>query len=82
MKIAVVGAGCSGHITLKYLLDVYPASDVLCFEKSHSVRGVWGDQRADFVSTSTKYTTQFSCFRKYSAEVMPERNYGRQDPER
>jgi dimethylaniline monooxygenase (N-oxide forming) len=75
MKITVVGAGCSGLITLKYLLNAFPASDVLCFEKSHSVRGVWGDQRADFVSTSTKYTTQFSCFRKYAAEVMPERNY-------
>jgi len=75
MKIAVIGAGCSGLITLKYLLDVYPAEDVVCFEKGYSVRGVWGDQRADFVSTSTKYTTQFSCFRKWGSEVAPERDY-------
>jgi dimethylaniline monooxygenase (N-oxide forming) len=76
MKIAVVGAGCSGLVTLKYLLDVYPAEDVTCFEKGYSVRGVWGDQRADFVSTSTKYTTQFSCFRKWDlGRVTPERNY-------
>lgn len=75
MKIAVIGAGCSGLVTLKYLLDVYPAEDVICFEKGHSVRGVWGDQRADFVSTSTKYTTQFSCFRKWDSDVAPERNY-------
>ena len=75
MKIAVIGAGCSGLVTLKYLLDSYPATDIACFEKSHSVRGVWGDQRPDFVSTSTKYTTQFSCFRKWPPEVSPERNY-------
>ena len=75
MKIAVIGAGCSGLVTLKYLLDIYPAEDVRCFEKSHSVRGVWGDQRPDFVSTSTKYTTQFSCFRKWSPDVAPEQNF-------
>ncbi len=66
MKIAVIGAGSSGLVTLKYLLDSYPANDVICFEKSHSVRGCWGNQRPDFVSTSTKYTTQFSCFRKWA----------------
>jgi cation diffusion facilitator CzcD-associated flavoprotein CzcO len=75
MKIAVVGAGCSGLVTLKYLLDIYPATDIVCFEKTHSVRGCWGDQRPDFVSTSTKYTTQFSCFRKWSSEVTSEENF-------
>lgn len=75
MKIAVIGAGCSGLVTLKYLLDTYPAQDIVCFEKSHSVRGVWGDQRPDFVSTSTKYTTQFSCFRKWTADVAREKDY-------
>jgi dimethylaniline monooxygenase (N-oxide forming) len=75
MKIAVVGAGCSGLVTLKYLLDAYPAADVVCFEKSYSVRGCWGDQRPDFVSTSTKYTTQFSCFRKWSPEAAAEYNF-------
>ena len=75
MKIAVVGAGCSGLVTLKYLLDSFPATDIVCFEKGHSVRGCWGNQRPDFVSTSTKYTTQFSCFRKWTSEVTPEKNY-------
>lgn len=75
MKIAVIGAGCSGLVTLKYLLDAFPAEDVTCFEKGHSVRGVWGDQRPDFVSTSTKYTTQFSCFRKWDASVTPEQKF-------
>lgn len=75
MKIAVIGAGCSGLVTLKYLLEAYPATDIVCFEKSHSVRGCWGEQRPEFVSTSTKYTTQFSCFRKWSPDVTPEHNY-------
>ena len=44
MKIAVIGVGCSGLVTLKSLLDVYPAEDIVCFEKSHSLRGVWGNQ--------------------------------------
>jgi cation diffusion facilitator CzcD-associated flavoprotein CzcO len=75
MKIAVIGSGSSGLVTLKYLLDTYPATDVVCFEKGHSVRGCWGNQRPDFVSTSTKYTTQFSCFRKWTPDVTPEKNY-------
>ena len=75
MKIAVVGAGCSGLVTLKYLLDTNPETDIVCFEKSHSVRGCWGDQRPDFVSTSTKYTTQFSCFRKWSPDAAPDQNF-------
>lgn len=75
MKIAVIGAGCSGLVTLKYLLDAFPEADITCFEKGFSVRGVWGNQRPDFVSTSTKYTTQFSCFRKWGAEVTPEQRY-------
>ena len=75
MKIAVVGAGSSGLVTLKYLLETYPASDVVCFEKGHSVRGCWGDQRADFVSTSTKYTTQFSCFRRWQPDLDPHHDF-------
>lgn len=75
MKIAVIGAGCSGLVTLKYLLDSFPSDDVICFEKSFSIRGCWGNQRPDFISTSTKYTTQFSCFRKWTSDVSPEKNY-------
>jgi dimethylaniline monooxygenase (N-oxide forming) len=75
MKIAVIGAGCSGLVTLKYLLDSFPSDDVICFEKSFSIRGCWGNQRPDFISTSTKYTTQFSCFRKWTSDVSPEKNF-------
>ncbi len=69
MKIAVVGAGASGLVTLKYLRDAVAHADIVCFERGDSVRGCWGDQRPDFVSTSTKYTTQFSCFRRWSAKA-------------
>jgi len=75
MKIAVIGSGSSGLVTLKYLLDSFPANDVICFEKGYSVRGCWGDQRRGFISTSTKYTTQFSCFRKWSSDVSPKQNF-------
>ena len=75
MNIAVVGAGSSGLVTLKYLRDAFPSANVVCFEKGHSVRGCWGDQRPDFVSTSTKYTTQFSCFRQWSLAVAPAQDF-------
>lgn len=75
MKIAVIGAGCSGLVALKYLLDSFPSNDVICFEKGFSVRGCWGNQRPDFVSTSTKYTTQFSCFRKWTSDVSPKKDF-------
>ena len=75
MNIAVIGAGSSGLITLKYLLDSFPASSIHCFEQSESVRGCWGNQREGFVSTSTKYTTQFSCFRKWQLDVSIDKDY-------
>ncbi len=75
MKIAVIGAGSSGLITLKTLLEHYPTEDVVCFERGYSVRGCWGNQRPDFISTSTKYTTQFSCYRKWTAGVTPTQDY-------
>lgn len=75
MKIAVIGAGSSGLITLKYLLEHFPADAVHCFEQSQSIRGCWGDQRADFISTSTKYTTQFFCFRRFPGEADEAQTY-------
>ncbi len=75
MNIAVIGAGSSGLITLKYVTDSFPNATVTCFEKGDSVRGCWGNQRDDFISTSTKYTTQFSCFRKYQLPDATEQNF-------
>ena len=75
MRIAVVGAGSSGLITLKYLREAFPTAEIICYEKSDNVRGCWGEQRPSFVSTSSKYTTQFSCFRQWSLETTPEKDY-------
>ncbi len=75
MNIAVVGAGSSGLVTLKYLRDAFPEANIVCFEKGQSIRGCWGNQREDFISTSTKYTTQFSCFRKWKPTVSPTKDY-------
>lgn len=69
MRLAIVGAGSSGLVTLKQALDALPEWEIVCFEKSNSLRGAWGDMPPDFVSTSTKYTTQFACFRRFDAAV-------------
>ncbi len=60
-RIAVIGAGSSGLITLKSLCDEFPSADIVCFEQGDSVRGCWGSMSSEFVSTSTKYSTQFAC---------------------
>ena len=61
-SLAIIGAGSSGLITLKTALDQLSDWEVTCFEGSDSIRGCWGNLEDDFLSTSTKYTTQFSCF--------------------
>lgn len=40
MKIAIIGAGCSGITTVKNLLDV-GLKDIICYEKSHRIGGNW-----------------------------------------
>ena len=70
-RLAIIGAGSSGLVTLKFALDLLPAWEVVCFEKGDTTTGVWGNPYPGFVSTSTKYTTQFSCFRKWSCEADP-----------
>ena len=44
-----------------------------CFEKSKSITGCWGYPYSGFVSTSTKYTTQFACMATFSAAVKADR---------
>ncbi|GAB5519434.1 MAG: NAD(P)-binding domain-containing protein [Rhodothermales bacterium] len=74
-RIAVIGTGSSGLVTLKYLRDAFPEADLVAFERGHTVRGCWGDPGPDFISTSTKYTTQFSCFRQWTPEVGSVENF-------
>jgi dimethylaniline monooxygenase (N-oxide forming) len=69
-RLAIIGAGSSGLITLKYALDMLPGWEIDCFEQSDSIRGVWGNPYAGFNSTSTKYTTQFSCYPQYDSSAV------------
>ena len=68
-RLAIVGCGSSGLITLKYALEFLPEWEVICFEQSDSITGCWGNPYPGFVSTSTKYTTQFACFPICNASV-------------
>jgi len=69
-RLAIIGAGSGGLVTLKLALDQLPDLEVCCFEKTSSSQGAWGKTYKGFVSTSTKYTTQFSCHRKFTSEVQ------------
>jgi cation diffusion facilitator CzcD-associated flavoprotein CzcO len=50
VRVAIIGAGASGLVQLKQLLDAFSRADVkrrgkklevVCFEKSREVGGVW-----------------------------------------
>lgn len=71
-RLAIIGGGSSGLVTLKYALDLLPTWDVRCFEQSNHITGAWGNPYPGFVSTSTKYTTQFACFPAFDANVHPD----------
>ena len=68
-RLAIIGGGSSGLICLKYALDELPNWEIVCFEKTSEVTGCWGRPPRGFVSSSTKYTTQFACCRQYDATV-------------
>lgn len=68
-RLAIIGCGSSGLITLKLALDLLPDWEIVCFEKSNSIVGCWGNPHPGFVSTSTKFTTQFACHPVYDANV-------------
>ncbi len=71
-RLAIIGGGSSGLICLKYALDFLGDWDIVCFEKSDRIIGCWGNPYPGFVSTSTKYTSQFSCFPPFDAAVKPD----------
>ena len=68
-RLAIVGCGSSGLITLKWALEFLPDWDVVAFEASDSPSGCWGHPYDGFTSTSTKFTTQFACFPRYDAKT-------------
>lgn len=68
-RLAIIGCGSSGLITLKYALEELHDWQVAAYEASSCVTGCWGRPSRGFVSTSTKYTTQFACYPLYDARV-------------
>ena len=78
-RLAIIGCGSSGLITLKYALEFLPEWEVICFEQSDSITGCWGNPYPGFVSTSTKYTTQFACFPICGATMSAEGAQSREE---
>ncbi|QDU97259.1 FAD/NAD(P)-binding protein [Lignipirellula cremea] len=68
-RLAIIGGGSSGLVCLKYALHELPDWEIVCFEQSQRITGAWGNPYPGFVSTSTRYTTQFACFPCVGAEV-------------
>lgn len=68
-RLAIIGCGSSGLICLKTALANLPQWQVVCFEKSDNITGCWGNPYPGFVSTSTKFTTQFACFPERDATI-------------
>ena len=48
-RLAIVGCGSSGLITLKTALDWLPDWQVVAFESSDSIQGCWGNPYRGFV---------------------------------
>ncbi|QDT22512.1 NAD(P)-binding domain-containing protein [Gimesia chilikensis] len=71
-RLAIIGGGSSGLISLKNALESLNEWEIICYEKSDRIIGCWGNPYPGFVSTSTKYTTQFSCFAPFNANVNPD----------
>ncbi|PHS13749.1 MAG: hypothetical protein COA78_06580 [Blastopirellula sp.] len=79
LRLAIIGGGSSGLISLKNSLDLLPDWEIVCFEKSDQIIGCWGNPYPQFVSTSTKYTTQFACFPKFDALCLPDHGASRSE---
>ena len=76
-RLAIIGCGSSGLICLKMALNFLTNSgngkwEIVCYEQSNSITGCWGNPYPGFVSTSTRYATQFACFPICEATVNPD----------
>lgn len=76
-RLAIIGCGSSGLITLKMAIDFLPNWKICCYEKTDSIVGCWGNPHPGFVSTSTKFTTQFSCHPICDATVLDDAGQSR-----
>jgi dimethylaniline monooxygenase (N-oxide forming) len=71
-RLVIVGAGSSGLIMLYWAKQELSDWEIVVYEKSGTILGCWGKPYPGFVSTSTKFTTQFACFPKFDACVVPD----------
>ncbi len=78
-RLAIIGGGSSGLITLKYALEELSDWQVIAYEATSCITGCWGRPPSGFVSTSTKYTTQFACYPLYDARVHRDLSADAQD---
>jgi len=70
-RLAIIGAGSSGLVTLKLAIEALEGWEIVCYERTAEATGSWGNPYEGFVSTSTKYTTQFACHRKFDDHTAP-----------
>ena len=71
-RLAIIGCGSSGLISLKYAIDFLPDWEIICYEATDRITGCWGSPHPGFISTSTKYATQFACFPVFDAKMNPD----------
>ena len=79
LRLAIVGAGSAGLATLYHARRQLPDWQIVCFERGGDVQGAWGHPYDGFVSTSTKFTTQFACHRRFDAVADPDADRERRD---
>ena len=70
-RLAIIGAGSSGLAALKVAVEELDGWEIVCFERSEAAVGAWGYPYKGFVSTSTKYATQFAGHRCFDAWAAP-----------
>ncbi len=78
-RLAIIGGGSSGLICLKNAIDTLVDWEIVCFERSDRITGCWGNPYPGFVSTSTKYTTQFASFPVQDGNVRPDGGVSRSE---
>ena len=78
-RLAIVGAGSSGLILLYRAKQELKDWEIIVFERSNTIVGCWGKPYPGFVSTSTKFTTQFACFPIFDATVVRDHGVSRSE---
>ena len=69
-RICIIGAGPAGLINLATLARDLDMSEweIVLYERSNRFGGAWAWQDSEFMSTSTKFATQFASFVKFTTK--------------